>query len=152
MFELLLKKGAKPQAAWLHLAIKHRAVEAIKLLLDNSLDVDARDEEGRTALLSLAAEGHQNKLIKLFLDYGADINAKDEEGRTALILATGQIGLTKLLLEHGPDVSVKDDEGRTALSLAISNGEKRVEKLLRDHGSLGPSSCFSATCTIYSLP
>jgi len=60
--------------------------EIIKELLGKGLAVDARDEQGRTALMNAAANGQVNT-IKLLLSKGADINAKHKWGGNAFIFA-----------------------------------------------------------------
>ena len=54
----------------------------MKLLLDFGLDINARDNGGRTALM-LAAEWSTSKTIDMLLSVGADIAVKDNEGKRA---------------------------------------------------------------------
>ena len=54
----------------------------IKLLLDSGLDINARDNGGRTALM-LAAEWSTSRIINILLSVGADIAVKDNEGKRA---------------------------------------------------------------------
>ncbi len=54
----------------------------MKLLLDSGLDINARDNGGRTALM-LAAEWSTSKTIDMLLRVGADIAVKDNEGKRA---------------------------------------------------------------------
>jgi len=51
-------------------------------------NVDATNEQGRTALHCAAARGHLDALLLLW-DHGADVNLRDEDGKTAL-----QLGVT----------------------------------------------------------
>ena len=48
--------------------------------------IDAKDKEGRTALLRAATSGQVGN-IKVLLNAGADLTAKDNDGKTALALA-----------------------------------------------------------------
>lgn len=58
----------------------------MKKLLENGADPNARDAEGRTALIAAAYMGH-SEIVSVLLEYGADINHQDSDGRTALSVA-----------------------------------------------------------------
>ena len=60
----------------------------MKLLLDSGLDINARDNGGRTALM-LAAEWSTSRIINILLSVGADIAVKDNEGKRAADYAWG---------------------------------------------------------------
>ena len=51
--------------------------EIFQLLLDNGADINARNNEGCTALM-LAAQENNTGAIRTLLDHGADIDAGDE--------------------------------------------------------------------------
>lgn len=76
--------------------------ETVKILLANGADVNAKDDEGRTALMTVAGEGHTG-VAKTLLDHGADINTKDKDGKTALFLAekSGHSQVVRILKEAG---------------------------------------------------
>ena len=70
------------------------------LLQKEGVDVDCKDEDGRTPLSWAAAEG-QLEVVKLLLEKeGADVDCKDKYGRTPLWWAAvrGQLEVVKLLL------------------------------------------------------
>jgi ankyrin repeat protein len=57
----------------------------VKTLIDAGAGVNAKDEDGATALLWAAVEGH-TETAKVLIDAGADVNTKDKEyGATALM-------------------------------------------------------------------
>ena len=51
--------------------------------LRNGANVNAKDEDGRTALHLAAFNGHAD-IVEALLRHGADVNAKDKDGYTAL--------------------------------------------------------------------
>ena len=74
-------------------------VRAVKLLLENGVDVNAADHRGYTPLLLAAQyDGDSVALVQLLLDHGADVTAV-AEGETALSLAAkrGETEVTRLL-------------------------------------------------------
>ena len=63
-------------------------VKTVQLVLERGGRLDARDNRGRTALMTAAELGHA-AIVKLLLAAGADPLGKDREGKTALDLADG---------------------------------------------------------------
>ena len=74
----------------------------VKALLTNDEIVNARDEEGWTALMVASGGGHI-AIVQALLEAGADVNAKKNNGWTALMVAAygGQTDVVKVLLEAG---------------------------------------------------
>jgi hypothetical protein len=109
---------------------------AILQRADQTTEIDAKDDYGRTPLSWAAENGHET-VIKLLLATGeVDVDSKDTEyGRTPLSWAAsnGHEAVVKLLLETGKvDVDSKDTEyGRTPLWWAARNGHEAVVKLLQ---------------------
>jgi uncharacterized protein len=67
------------------------AITAIQLLMDHGLDINAKANDGRTALHGAALQGYDD-VIKFLASKGADVNAKDNKGFTPLDTALGLAG------------------------------------------------------------
>jgi ankyrin repeat protein len=66
------------------------AVQAVQLLLDLGLPIDATNARGDTALHASISRG--DRVVKLLAERGADLQAKNKAGLTALDLALGAGG------------------------------------------------------------
>lgn len=107
------------------------AGEVGRLLEMNPSLLEARDEQGETALIR-AAHGYSDgtEVVRLLLDRGADVNAVGEGFRnTALMWAAafGHIEKVLLLLSRGADASLRDSYGRNAL-VSASEGCTRANR------------------------
>jgi ankyrin repeat protein len=91
-------------------------VETFEWLLSEGVAINARDNEGCTAL-SHAPVYKNPQLVRLLLDHGADVHARDNGGQTALFGAATWHNPqnVRLLLDHGADVHVRDKGGWTPL-------------------------------------
>ncbi|HEY8518530.1 MAG TPA: ankyrin repeat domain-containing protein [Gammaproteobacteria bacterium] len=70
---------------------EEQAIEAIALLLEHGLDVNATDARGRTALHGAALQGY-NEVIKFLAANGAKLDVQDNDGFTPLDTALGLAG------------------------------------------------------------
>ncbi len=99
-----------------------------------SVDVDARDEDGRMPLLWAAREGHEAVVKQLLATGKVDTNARDDVyGWTPLLWAAeeGHEAVVKLLLATGKvDIDAGDEYGWTPLLWAAKEGHEAVVKLL----------------------
>ena len=70
----------------------------VRTLLTAGADINARDEDGRTALMLAALGGHL-ETVESLLDAGADVEASDDDGKTAQDLASekGQNEIVQVL-------------------------------------------------------
>lgn len=108
----------------------------MKMLLDKGADVNARRNDGQTALISAAASYGQADVMRVLLDRGANIKARDKNGNTALIsaacsLSGNKVDVVRLLLERGANIEDKNNNGQTALDLATSWNLTDIVKLLQ---------------------
>ena len=133
-FALTLPIQSMGSGGDLHIAAYHGQVEAIKVLLKEGADVNAkRDKDGRTPLHWAAWKG-QVEAIKLLLKAGAKVNAKEKTGKTPLHSAAlkGQVEAIKVLLKAGAKVNARDKDGDTPLHWAAWKGQvEAIKALLR---------------------
>ena len=105
-------------------AAKKGEIKLLKTLLTNKkVDINSKDEKGRTALME-ATYWNQPEAITLLLEHGADVNLVDEEGTNALIDAStsGSSNVVKELLKKGADIRIRTKDGRTAITEAAAKG------------------------------
>ena len=117
-------------------------LDAVRRLLAEGAEVNARDWMGRTALLHACVHGGANPLvIAALLAAGADANAQDKGGTTALkVVAMGEPGPNRTsalreLLAAGADAKGKDRNGGTALMSAAAGGDVETVRLLLEAGA-----------------
>jgi ankyrin repeat protein len=109
----------------------------IKLLVKHKVDINAKDINGRTALLAAMEPHDTHANIKALIDSGVDVNVQDFGGDTPLIEAAGlgSAVVVKMLLEKGANPNVKQRRGRTALMIAADLSHADVVKALLDSGA-----------------
>ena len=96
--------------------------DTVQALITRGADVNAKDNDGVSALLWASWKGNF-QVVQLLLANGADVNAKSKEGMTALIAASGQgfIEVVQALLSNGADVNAKGTSGPSAGATALIN-------------------------------
>jgi TonB family protein len=117
-------------------------VDEVRTLLDQGIDVNARNEDGWTPLLFAALGGHA-EVVALLLEWDADVNVSNKAGWTPLIAAalSGHTEIVGLLLEHGADPHARSmrtpdgDSALTALIVAARYGYAEVVNALVDGGA-----------------
>ena len=119
-------------------AVDTESQENARFLLANGVAINAKDNNGKTALMRTKSV----EMAAFLLDRGADVNAVDKGGKTALIDAaiftlpvisletfrvphasftfTQRIGKIDILLARGANVNAQDNNGNTALMNAVN--------------------------------
>ena len=123
------------------------------LLEEPGIDVNARNNDGETALIRAVENGNID-ISKMLVEAGADVNVRNNDGNTALILAsrTGKAAIVELLVTDnsywdadgkyiivmvwGTDVNARNNEGETAFMVVHNPSETEdIGIMLLDAGA-----------------
>jgi ankyrin repeat protein len=137
------ERGSQVRASPLHYAAFCGLHDVAKfLIVDRSLNVNARGFAGsETPLIVASRQGHY-EVAWVLLKHGADTEIRDAtlNAWNALNRASqyGHVGIVQALLEHGADVKAMDNQDDTALHVASGNwsiGYPAVARALLEHGA-----------------
>ncbi|MCI0388792.1 MAG: ankyrin repeat domain-containing protein [Acidobacteria bacterium] len=125
------------------IAIDENDIEKVKSLLDKGADINARIENGDTALMMAVNRTRDIKLVNLLLDKGADVSAKNNNddrlqlNQTALIYASiyEETEIVIALLERGADVNAQNNYGYSPLIMAAAHERLGNVKALLEKGA-----------------
>ena len=108
-------------------------VASARTLYEAGADVDARFQDGMTALMVMSSSASAES-VDMLLRLGADPNLHGDDGGTALMIAAkrGRVETVRLLIAAGADVHAEDDAGRTSRNHASAAGHPSVLELLED--------------------
>ena len=121
-------------------AVRKGDVAAVKALLDQGADVNAKFRYGATALFKAAERGH-TEVVKLLLERGADVSVKDTfYDATAMTWALEgkHVEVVRALLKKSPE-SISD-----VLMTGVREGNVELVRVALDQGGLKPETLTSA--------
>ena len=117
----------------------------VKKLLAEGAQVNARDQNGATALMYACAahSGASNDILQALFSANADVNLADRSGATALHVATGdgvRLICVKELLLHGANPNAQNGDGDTPLIDTVTHAQNEEDasqaaQLLIDAGA-----------------
>lgn len=124
----------------------------IDLLVENGVDSEARDSEGRTALLKAVQKQYGADRVKTLIRHGADIHAKDTGGQTVLHHLCGLTdGVLQQFLQLGVDVNAKDANGATPLDFAVRQTDNVKIDLLLNFGGIPGNNSSTGRTVLHDL-
>ncbi len=112
--------------------------DILELLLGKGCNVNAVNEEGRTALMEAAYRGHSHILNEL-INAKANLEAKSPEGETAIFFAVKgkKYECVKMLINANADLAVVDIESESLVHHAVRLNDTNSLKLLITAGVTG---------------
>lgn len=171
IIELLINSGCDPRAfsfrggTLLHEAAESGRVALISVLQKHSIDINAADADGDTALHIAARSRPSNNeserlaMVEALVAHGANLEAIDNIGKSPLQVSVGMKAnhrMSEYLVNLGANVHQADQSGNTAI-FGVCDIE--TLKLLLDHGAdinvknnaggtAFNSACFEADLTL----
>ncbi|MFZ1819074.1 MAG: ankyrin repeat domain-containing protein [Nitrospira sp.] len=137
------KPQPKPNASLIHSdrsihrALTEGTAAQAKRLLDQGANIEARDAQGATPLITAAGRGNL-ALVTLLLNRHAEVETTDRAGNTALHQASfyGQVPCVEALLATEAQTSARNALAFTPLHQAVRrfwelSGESRADRLTR---------------------
>ena len=143
-----ISQKGRQGANLLHNAARYAHPGIVAVLLEQGMDIEAKDDLDRTPLfwaLDYAGLYDPSAMVEFLLEQGADIEARDDKGNTLVLYAAGSLSNTnyrwvngmslRLLLENGVDPDASNDAGDTLMALAVQNGDWPTVNILVEHGA-----------------
>ncbi|MEH7014554.1 ankyrin repeat domain-containing protein [Neobacillus niacini] len=124
-------KGEVDMEEQLIQAANRKDTGTIRRLLEEGVDINIQDSEGRTSTM-IATYNNDEETAKILIDAGADVNIQDDMKNNPFLYAgaEGYINILKLVIKAGADPSITNRYGGTALIPASEHGYVDVIKEL----------------------
>jgi ankyrin repeat protein/predicted DNA-binding WGR domain protein len=121
-----------------HLVAKGYDDKVFEFILSLGIDLEQRDFNGNTTLITYLATDAPKNRIQAILAKGVDVNLSNYFGETALYFAVKVNGMNrienvKLLLESGAFPDIPDKSGNTPLMIAVKEKNLNLAELLINH-------------------
>uniref|UniRef100_A0A6P7F814 Serine/threonine-protein phosphatase 6 regulatory ankyrin repeat subunit A isoform X2 n=1 Tax=Diabrotica virgifera virgifera TaxID=50390 RepID=A0A6P7F814_DIAVI len=120
----------------LHLAVRRKDIDMVRILVDYGTSVDIRNGEGQTPLHIAAAEGDE-VLVKYFYGVRASASVTDNQDRTPMHLAAenGHANIIELLADKfKASILERTKDGSTLMHIASLNGHADCAMMLFKKG------------------
>lgn len=101
--------------------------EQVRQLLQSGADINATDEQGRTAAMAATYHNHVGT-VEALIQAGADINIRDHQRNNVFLYAgaEGMMEILRLAIEADADVTLTNRYGGTALIPASDRGHVEI--------------------------
>lgn len=98
-------------------------IDALRRVLREGAQINARSSEGETALIRAARES-RFITVQCLTENNASLDLQDRHGRTALFYASqhAHVAMVSLLIGAGADITLDDKDGVKPLDIALRNG------------------------------
>lgn len=105
--------------------------EKVLQLLEEGADIDATDEQGRTAVLAATYNDH-SETVEALIQKGADVDIRDHNLENVLLNAgaRGNLEIVRLAIEAGADPTITNRYGGVAIIPASERGHVEVVREL----------------------
>ncbi|KAH1017863.1 hypothetical protein HUJ05_008457 [Dendroctonus ponderosae] len=131
-----LKAAAANGDTALHLAVRRKDIDMVRILVDYGTNVDIRNGEGQAPLHIAAAEGDEI-LVKYFYGVRASASITDNQDRTPMHLAAenGHANIIELLADKfKASIFERTKDGSTLMHIASLNGHADCAMMLFKKG------------------
>lgn len=134
MADILIAGGANPNDV-IHWAAYMNRDSIMPALIRGGVDIEFRDEKGKTPL-HVAAERGKRRILMVLIEAGADIHATSDNGWQPIHFAasSGAISVVRPLLEAGVDVNALTDENQTPLDVIPAASGFAARDAIREAG------------------
>lgn len=122
----------------------NKDLDRVQVLIDQGADVNAKNKNGDTPLVTAARFG-SNKTVAILLARGADVNIPSRNGWAPILYASQRIHnnnnphlsveIINALIDKGADVDAKTPQGETSLFLSAWRGDLVIVNTLLDRGA-----------------
>ena len=123
----------------LHKAASSGSKRIIKLCLRNGHDINARNNDGETALHLIASASYlgQEVLADYLITKGAKVDLQNNNGETPLLVASqlGHDECVDIFIDCNANLLAVDFNGYTALHMAVAYNRTETVKLLLQKGA-----------------
>lgn len=120
-----INKKYRNDDSLLHIAVRNGSTKIVKMLINNDININAKNSNGDTPLHELADSIHLSKnklenIFELLMDDDIKLNIKNKNGNTPLHIAILEMNfiIAKLLIEEGAKRTKRNNSGKTPLSIA----------------------------------
>ena len=103
----------------------------IQKYIDRGIDINKRDEKGRTILFQLAAK-RKIDALRILIKNGAKLTAEDRFSKTVLdeVCERNDGVMVRFFLDNGFDINHKNSSGRTISQDVAIDGNLRIFQVL----------------------
>lgn len=120
IIEKLIKRGVDPKQIDKNgdtVLMKELNPEAMQVLIAAGASVNARNKDGKTAMIMLANRSDYPEMFDTLYEAGAEIDVADKNGRTALYYSVmdRNFRMASWLVHQGANVNRKDNKGKTVI-------------------------------------